>query len=271
MATHPLTAELIRSLATRVKVIGRTGVGVDTVDVAAAQETGLTVFNEPNYGETEVATHAISMLLALQRKLAVGDAYVRSGWQGRPAISPVLPLDEMKVGVIGCGRIGRATVQRLLFLMGEVLVFDPFVAQVPEGARQVATLEELLPQCQALVVHVPLTEATHGLLGREQLALLPQGAYVVNVARGGVLDEVALGDMLHDGRIAGAGLDVFAQEPLPRGDPLLSAPNTIFTPHVASYSERAMWRLAHWTIADAVSWVHERRLVHGSIVVEGYR
>lgn len=109
------------------------------------------------------------------------------------------------------------------------------------------------------------------MLGRRQLALLPRGAFVVNVARGGVLDEAALVEMLHDGRLAGAGLDVFADEPLAPGDPVLSAPNTILTPHVASYSERSMWRLGTWTIGDAVSWVTDRRLVHGSIVVEGTR
>jgi phosphoglycerate dehydrogenase-like enzyme len=94
---------------------------------------------------------------------------------------------------------------------------------------------------------------------------------VVNVARGGVLDEVALVEMLEDGRLGGAGLDVFAEEPLAPDDPLLHAPNTVFTPHVVSYSERSAWRLGTWTVGDAISWVKDRKLVHGSLVVEGTR
>jgi D-3-phosphoglycerate dehydrogenase len=271
VASHPLTAEIIKALDGGVKVIGRTGVGVENVDLVAARDQGITVFNEPSYGENEVASHALAMLLALQRRLAVADAYVRAGWKGRPPLGAVLPLDEFTVGVVGCGRIGRATTTRLLALVGEVLVYDPFVHRVPEGARAIPSLAQLLPRCQAVIVHVPLTEATRGMLGRAELALLPTGAFMVNVARGGVVDEPAMAEMLHDGRLAGAGLDVFAEEPLPPGDPLLSTPNTILSPHIASYSGRSMWRLGTWTVGDAVSWVTERKLVHGSIVVAGTR
>lgn len=148
VATHALPGELITSLSKTVKVIGRTGVGVDTVDLVTARQEGITVFNEPSYGELEVASHAIGMLLALQRKFAVADAYVRSGWQGRPPLAPMLPLDELRVGVIGCGRIGRATVERLLHLVGEVLVYDPYLTDVPPGAQRVETLEQLLPDAR---------------------------------------------------------------------------------------------------------------------------
>lgn len=271
VASHPVSGPIIRALSPQVKVIGRTGVGVDTVDLEVASQEGITVFNEPSYGETEVASHALAMLLALQRKLLVSDRFVRDGWRGSVRLGAVKPLDQLTVGVVGCGRIGRASITILASLVERVLAYDPFVPQAPLGAQKVGALDEMLPLCDALVLHVPLTETTRGLVGRRELALLPAGAVLVNVARGGVVDEGALAEMLEDGRLGGAGLDVFDHEPLPGHSPLLSAPNTLLSPHVASYSERSMWRLGTWTIGDALSWVRRRQLVHGSIVVQGAR
>jgi D-3-phosphoglycerate dehydrogenase / 2-oxoglutarate reductase len=201
----------------------------------------------------------------------VADAYVRGGWHGTVALSPVKPLDEVGAGVVGCGRNGAVTAVLLQHLVGAVRAYDPAATSVPEGVLSCGTLDEVLAASDILCLHVPLTEQTRGLIGRRELLLLPRGAVVVNVARGGVLDEDALIDLLEDGHIGGAGLDVFETGPLPATSRLLSAPNTILTPHCASYSERSAWRLGTWSIGDALTWVTERRVVHGSLVIEGWR
>ena len=252
-------------------MISRTGVGLDTVDLDGAAALGISVINQPAYGATEVASHAIGLALAAQRKFMVADRNVRDGWHGTVALSPVKPLDEVCAGVVGCGRIGAVTAALLQHLVREVSVYDPGATSVPDGVSRCATLEELLPRSDILCLHVPLGDQTRGMIGRRELSLLPTGAVVVNVARGGVLDEEALADLLESGHIGGADLDVFDSEPLPAASRLLLAPNTILTPHCASYSERSAWRLGTWSIGDALTWVTERRVVHGSLVVEGWR
>jgi D-3-phosphoglycerate dehydrogenase len=271
VASQLLDRARIDALGRSVKVISRTGVGLDTVDLDSAADLGISVINQPAYGATEVASHAIGMALAVQRKFIVADRYVRDGWNGAVALGPVKPLDEVSAGVVGCGRIGAVTASLLSHLVREVRVFDPMAADVPAGVVRCSTLDELLPASDILCLHVPLTESTRNLIGRRELLLLPRGAVVVNVARGGVLDEAALVELLGTGHIGGAGLDVFETEPLPAMSPLLSAPNTILSPHCAAYSERSAWRLGTWSIGDALSWVSERRVIHGSLVVEGWR
>jgi D-3-phosphoglycerate dehydrogenase len=271
VASQLLTTELIDAIGPGLKVIARTGVGVDTIDLERAAWRGISVINQPAYGVVEVASHAVGMAIALQRKFALADRFVRAGWQGTLSLSPVKPLDEVSAGVVGCGRIGAATAGMLVHLVGEVRVYDPLAGQVPGGVLRCDSLDELLERSDLLCLHVPLTPETRGMIGRRELSLLPPGAVVVNVARGGVLDEGALAELLVEGRLGGAGLDVFETEPLPLGSPIMSAPNTIFSPHCASYSERSAWRLGTWTISDALSWVAERKLVHGSIVIEGSR
>ncbi len=271
VALHRLTADLVDAMDGRVRVIGRMGVGTDTVDLDAAAARGITVFNEPTFGVQEVASHAVAMLLALQRKLVPSDRYVRDGWQGGFALGPMKPLDEVVVGVIGCGRIGRAVAQQLVPIAGRVLVYDPVADDVPPAAVRVDQLDDLLARSDAVTLHVPLTADTRRLLGPRELSLLPRGAIVVNVSRGGQIDEAALADLLMAGALGGAGLDVFETEPLPPDSPLLLAPNTILTPHCAGYSDRAAWRLGAWTVGDAVEWLRTGLLRHGSIVVAGSR
>jgi D-3-phosphoglycerate dehydrogenase / 2-oxoglutarate reductase len=271
VASQLLDRSRIDALGRSVKVISRTGVGLDTVDLEGAAALGISVINQPAYGATEVAGHAVGLALAVQRKFMVADQYVRAGWEGVVALSPVKPLDEVCAGVVGCGRIGTVTAGLLRHLVREVRVYDPVAASAPEGVTRCATLGDLLAESDILCLHVPLTAQTRGLIGRAELLELPRGAVVVNVARGGVLDEEALADLLESGHIGGAGLDVFETEPLPPTSRLFSTPNTILTPHCASYSERSAWRLGTWSIGDALKWVTERRVVHGSVVVEGWR
>jgi D-3-phosphoglycerate dehydrogenase len=266
-----LNESLIHAMDQSVRVIGRMGVGTDTVDLSAAAASGITVFNEPTVGTQEVAAHAMALLLAVHRKLDIADRYVRRGWNGDFSLGPMKPLDELIIGVVGCGRIGARVAQLAAPLVQSVLVYDPAVVQVPSVAVRVERLDDLLTQCDIVTLHVPLTPETYRLLGRRELSLLRPGAIVVNVSRGGQVDEAALADMLIAGDLGGAGLDVFETEPLPPESPLIRAPNTILSPHCASYSDRAAWRLGAWTVGDAIEWLRTGSLRHGSIVVSGSR
>jgi D-3-phosphoglycerate dehydrogenase len=262
-----LTRAVISAFSPTVRVIGRAGVGLDTIDLEAAESAGVAVINQPAYGAPEVASHALALLLAVHRRLSISDRYVRAGWSGRLDLDDVQALDEMTLGVLGFGRIGRTFAEYARPLVGEVIYYDPAPIDTPAFARPMSSLEGLLTHSQALSLHLPLMPQTRGLLGRRELNLLPAGAMVVNVARGGILDEEALAEMLVSGRLAGAGLDVFEQEPLPAGYPLLSAPNTVLTPHSASSSIRAVHRLSHWTIEDMIEYLTTGGIRHGSIVV----
>jgi D-3-phosphoglycerate dehydrogenase / 2-oxoglutarate reductase len=275
VALQPLPAELIEAIDDGVRVIGRMGIGTDTVDLDAAAAHGITVFNEPTFGVTEVASHALAMLLALNRKLLPADRYVRDrGWSAGEKLSlgPVQPLDEMTAGIIGCGRIGRAVAAMLAPLVAQVLVYDPLLdGPGPAGTVRLDQLDDLLARSDVLSVHVPLTPQTRGMLGRRELSLLPRGAVVVNVSRGGQIDEQAAVELLGSGQLSGVGLDVFGAEPLPADSPLLGAPGTLLSPHCAGYSDRSSWRLDNWTVGDAIEWLRTGHLEHGSIVVAGTR
>lgn len=261
-----LTTDIIAAFAPSVRVIGRAGVGLDTIDLATAAGRGIAVVNQPAYGAPEVATHALALVLALERRLRPSDTFVRDGWQGGLDLGGIRALDEATVGVVGGGRIGQAFAERVRPLVHEVVVYDPAPVSLPPGVDRAVSLPELLGRSHLLSLHLPLVPATRGLIGRDELLMLPPGAIVINVARGGLIDEDALAELLHSGHLAGAGLDVFETEPLPRTSPLLDAPNTLFTPHSASVSVRSAHRLSHWTIGDAIEYLASGSVTHGSIV-----
>ena len=274
VALQLLPAELICAMDDGIRVIGRMGIGTDTVDLDAAAAAGITVFNEPTFGVPEVATHAIAMVLAVHRKLAQCDRYVRDGWASglRLDIKPLKPLDESVAGIIGYGRIGRRVADQLAPMVRSVLVYDPLLPDTGlAGVARRERLDDLLAESDIVSVHAPLTPESRGMLGRRELSLLPRGATLVNVSRGGQVDELALAELLTSGQIGGAGLDVFGNEPLPADSPLLQAPNVLLSPHVAGYSDRSAWRLDAWTVGDAIEWLTSGRLEHGSIVVAGTR
>jgi D-3-phosphoglycerate dehydrogenase len=262
-----LSADIIAAFGPSVRIIGRAGVGLDTIDLIAAASRGIAVVNQPAYGAPEVASHALALLLAVQRRLLAADRYVRAGWTGPAGLDGIQPLDEATVGVLGCGRIGHAFVERVQPLVGQVLVYDAAPVPVPAGAERAASLDSLLARSNVLSLHLPLSESTRGLIGGREIGLLPAGAVVINVARGGIIDEPALADALHSGHVIGAGVDVFAEEPLPLTSPLLSTPNTVLTPHCASASDRAARRLSHWTIGDVLQFLDQGSVEHGVIVV----
>ncbi len=263
-----LSDDVITAFAPSVRVIGRAGVGLDTIDLTTAEKRGIAVINQPAYAAAEVATHALALLLALERRLSPSDAFVRAGWRGPLDLSGVRALDDATVGVVGGGRIGQAFVERVRPLVRQVVVYDPAPVSLPPGVERAADLPDLLRRSDMLSLHLPLIPATKGLIGRDELRLLPAGAVVVNVARGGIIDEDALAELLHSGHLAGAGLDVFETEPLPATSPLLAAPNTLFSPHSASASGRSAQRLSHWTIEDAIEYLASGSVTHGSIVVQ---
>jgi D-3-phosphoglycerate dehydrogenase len=260
-------AELRGAFAPSVRVIGRAGVGLDTIDLPAASGRGIAVFNQPAYGAPEVAAHALALLLAVQRRLLPADAYVRAGWRGSADHGRISALDDSTAGVLGAGRIGRAFIDRVRPLVRDVVAYDPQPVELPPFAIRAADLGDLLRRSDVLSLHLPLTPQTRGLIGRRELLLLPPGAIVVNASRGGIIDEDALAELLHSGHLGGAGLDVFATEPLPAASPLLGAPNTVLSPHSASVSERSAYRLSHWTIGDAIEYLESGSVTHGAMVV----
>jgi len=243
-ARFQFTAERLASLKL-CRVIVRYGVGVDNVDLAAATARGITVSCVPDYCVEEVATHAIALLLSLHRQLDAYSFRARGGQLGIDGVHPIRRLSTLTFGVVGFGRIGRETATRAEALGMRILAYDPFLedAAIRRFGAEPRPLDSLLAESDAVSLHVPLTEATRDLLGRDRIALMKTGALLINVGRGGLVDETALAEALASGRLGGAGLDVTSVEPLPPGHPLLSAANTILTPHVAWYSTGAQREL----------------------------
>lgn len=224
--------------APRCKGIIRAGVGYNNVDRAAAAKHGVIVCNVPDYGTEEVADHAIMFLLALARKLLPCDAAIRGGrWDYVTALGTPR-LRGKTLGLVGCGRIGTATAIRAKAFGLDVVFFDPSVPQGTDkalGIRRVHALDELLAQSHFISLHCYLDETTRHLIDAKALARARPGAFLINTARGPVVDQIALLDALDSGRLAGAGIDVVEREPLD-DEPLRHHPRVILTPHSAFYS-----------------------------------
>lgn len=233
----PMDAAAIGGL-TRCKIIARYGIGVDNVDLDAARNAGIAVTNVPDYCVEEVAAHTVGMVLALVRRIPAGDALVRDGGWGVARLGEVRRLSALTVGLLGYGRIARRVSAALRSLGAGVVVHDPYVSSV-EADERLVSLEELLGSADVLCVHCPLTPQTRGLIDAGALARMKRGAILVNTSRGPivVLDDVLAA--LRDGRLAGAGLDVFETEP-PPVDQLAGMPNLLVTPHAAFYSREAI-------------------------------
>ena len=227
------------------RVIGRYGVGLDNIDVEAAERRGVAVVNVPDYAVEEVATHALALTLAAWRKLALADSLVRRGrWADWETLAPIAPLSDATLGLIGVGRIGGALAGLAAPIFGRVVAHDPYATALPDGVEAL-DLESLLASSDAVSLHVPLNASTQGLMGAERFAQMRPGSLLVNVSRGAVVDIDALVAALDAGRPAAAALDVLATEPPPTGHPLLGHPGVLMTPHVAWYSTRSVGRLRH--------------------------
>jgi D-3-phosphoglycerate dehydrogenase len=222
--TEPLTAEVIKS-AKKLKVISRVGVGLDNVDLEAAKKRGIKVFSTPDAPTLAVAELTLGLMLALLRHIPQGDRDIRAGkWQKQMGNL----LHSKKVGIIGLGRIGEKVAELVKGMGAQVAYCDP---AVKKAGYQKLPLEELLAQSDIVSLHL---SGGGTLLGEKELRSMKQGSYLVNCARGGLVDEKALLNVLKEGRLAGAALDVFAQEPYT--GPLTKVDNVILTPHVGSYA-----------------------------------
>ncbi len=238
--------------ADRLKAIGRAGVGVDTIDVDAASERGIPVLTAPAGNTIAAAELTMALLLAIARKVPAADRSMKAGEWDRKSFSGI-ELYGKTLGLVGAGRIGGQVAKRARAFGMSVLVYDPYLT--PERAMELdvklATLDEVITSADVLSVHVPLTDATANLIGAPQLAAMKKGALLLNVARGGVVNEQALLGALTTGHLAGAALDVYEQEPLSKDSPLRSLPNVVMTPHLGASTAEAQQNVAI-EIAEAV-------------------
>jgi D-3-phosphoglycerate dehydrogenase len=263
----PITARVLVELP-ELRMVGRYGVGYDIVDVEAAREQGVWVANVPDYGTEEVAVHALSMALALLRHLPLYDLGVREG-RWHPASTGLLRrLKSLTLGVVGLGRIGGTFARRASPWFGKTLGCDPYLGEEAwPGGVEPASLEEVFSESLLVSLHPPLTEETRGFIDRDLLGLMPEGGYLVNTARGGLVVVEDLLWALEEGPLAGAALDVLPQEPPAPDHPLLSNPNVILTPHAAFYSLEAEEEVRRKAAQNVVSWAREGRPLYP--VVEG--
>jgi D-3-phosphoglycerate dehydrogenase len=252
----PLTRGFFSALP-RLKGVVRLGIGVDSVDLDAATELGIVVANVPDFCSDEVAEHALGLIFAVTRKLALADRKTRRGeWvPGMDGVLwPIRRLSGQTLGLIGLGKIGRSMASKAQGLGLKVIAYDPHACAEAAQAAGVPlmSLEALLPQTDILSLHVPATAETKGIVNARTLALLKPGAILINTARGPVVDEAALGAALASGRLAGAGLDVLQQEPLRLPHPLTQFENVVFTCHYASLSEESYASLRQQVSEQAV-------------------
>jgi D-3-phosphoglycerate dehydrogenase len=231
--------------AGNLKAIGRAGVGVDTIDVDAASEKGIPVLIAPGGNTISAAELTMALLLSLARKVPAADRSMRAGEWDKKSFSGI-ELYGKTLGLVGAGRIGSQVAKRARAFGMTVVIYDPYLTKdrARELDAEAAALDDVLRRADVISVHVPLTDATKGLIGQAQFARMKKNALVLNVARGGVVDETALLDALQSKRIGGAAIDVFETEPLPADHPFRSLPNVVLTPHLGASTSEAQAKVA---------------------------
>jgi D-3-phosphoglycerate dehydrogenase len=232
-----ITGDMIRQL-NRCRVIARFGIGVDNVDIEAATQANIVVTKVPDYCIDEVSDHSLGLLLALARKIPFSNQMTHAGEWKMPAVAPLYRLKGRVLGLVGFGQIPRLLAPKAQALGLKVIAYDPYVSEESmalEAVRKVG-LDELLEVSDLISVHAPLTPDTHHMFNREAFRRMKSSAFLVNTARGPLVDEQALVEALDEGRIAGAALDVLEQEPPPADSPLLGRTDIILTPHTGFYS-----------------------------------
>jgi phosphoglycerate dehydrogenase-like enzyme len=226
-------------------------VGVENVDLDEATRQGIVVCNAPDYCTEEVSDHAAALLLTGARRVVAMDRHVRAGgWLDFPQAPAIRRIGSMTLGLVGLGRIGAATARKMSSFGMRIMAADPYLqpGRVPPGVELVS-LETLLGASDLVSIHVPLSRETRGLIGEAELRLMKSSAILVNTSRGAIIDEEALVRALRELRLAGAGLDVFVEEPLPRGSPLRDFDNVTLTPHYAAGSIEAREESARTVVA----------------------
>jgi len=238
--------------APELRVVGRAGVGVDNIDLDAATARGVAVANAPAGNTVATAELTMALILAMVRSVAEADASVRKGEWARSRFKGA-ELRGRTLGLIGAGRIGGTVAKRCRAFGMDVVAYDPYLTdeRASELGAQRAEVDEVIERADIISLHVPLTEQTQGLISKDAIARMKKGSYVVNVSRGGVVDEAALADALKSGHLAGAALDVYENEPLEADSPLRDAPNLILTPHLGASTAEAQ-ELVAYEIAETV-------------------
>jgi phosphoglycerate dehydrogenase-like enzyme len=250
-AVRPWNAEAF-NLCSRVKVISRVGVGYDNVDVAAATAAGVTVCNTPLAPMVSTAEHTLALVFAITKHLPHHIARARRGLKGEP-VGRALELDGSTLGLIGLGRIGTRVAVAANAVGMRVIAADPALAESPVPGVELVDLDELLATSDVISLHAPALPSTAQLINADTLAKMRPGTYIVNCARGVLIDHDALLAAIDSGHLGGAGLDVTDPEPLPAGHPLLDRPNVIVTPHIASASVAGRRRLYEHSIENALN------------------
>lgn len=238
-----VTAAVIEA-AHSLKVIGRAGVGVDNIDLEAATRRGVVVVNAPDGNTIAAAEHSIALMLALARNIPQGDASLRKGhWERKRLVG--VELRHKTLGILGLGRIGSAVAHRAQAFGMFCLGYDPYISveQANRLGVELVSLDSLLERSDFITIHMPLTDDTRHLLDADALSRVKQGVRIINVARGGIVDETALAEAVKAGKIAGAAVDVFEQEPVV-SSPLLDCPNVVLTPHLGASTEEAQLHVA---------------------------
>jgi phosphoglycerate dehydrogenase-like enzyme len=266
----PITERVVTSLP-ELSIVSRIGAGYDTVDTQACAKQGVWVANSPDYGIGEVATHALALALALirnvvayHRDIAAGNwHFLSSGALRRPR--------ELTLGIVGLGRIGKRMAHISRETFKRVVAFDPYLidGDFPPYVERAATLEALARAADVVSLHVPLTAETRDLVDARFLAAMPRGGYLVNTARGAIVDVEAVLDALDGGRLSAAALDVLPNEPVPRESRLLRHPRVVLTPHAAFYSIEAERELRRKAAQNLVSWLSTGRPDY--VVTQGTR
>ncbi len=247
-----VTGEVLER-AGNLRVVGRAGIGLDNVDLETATRRGITVVNAPQSNILSAAEHTVALLLALARNVPQANASLRAGRWERERFQGV-ELHGKTLGVVGLGRVGTMVAQRALAFGMRLVAYDPYVSKERAktlGVELMPNLEALLVQADVVTIHLPRTPETEALIGEREIALMKDGARIVNTSRGGIVDERALVNALRDGKLAGAALDVFAEEPVPKAHPLLAFDNVVLTPHLGAATAEAQDKVGV-TIAEMV-------------------
>jgi D-3-phosphoglycerate dehydrogenase / 2-oxoglutarate reductase len=257
-----VTAEVLERPG-RLKLIGRAGVGVDNIDVEAASRKGIVVMNTPGGNSVAVAELTIGLMLALLRQLVPATITTRAGRWEKKKFGGGHELFRKTVGLLGFGSIGQLVAQRCIAFGTTVIAYDPHPVEASRRmGAQIVPLDEVFRRADIVSLHLPLAEGTMNLVGRAQLSVMRKGSYLVNCARGGIVDEGALAEALRDGTLAGAAMDVFATEPVPPDHPLLSLDNFLCTPHLGASTQEGQLACASQLAEQLVEYARTGHVRH---------
>ena len=256
----PLNAETLAALAPELQYIGVLATGYNVVDIAAARSHGVPVCNIPTYGTAAVAQFVMALLLELCHHVGDHSRSVKAGdWSRCPDFcywnTPLIELAGKTFGVVGYGRIGRAAAKLAAAFGMEVLACDAHASAGSDGVARMVSLEELLAASDVISLHCPLLESNRGMINREAIARMKDGVLLINTSRGPLIDEQALADTLHTGKVAGAGLDVLTVEPARPDNPLMKEPNCLITPHIAWAPKESRQRLMDIAVDNLKAWL----------------